>query len=67
LNGKVAAPGLETRDQRSWGSVALTTRHPLSTKLELTSPTFSGRSVGVVGLRTKGTEFSLVFILVVPS
>jgi hypothetical protein len=28
---KIAAPGLENRDQRPWGIVALTTQHPLST------------------------------------
>ena len=30
-------------------------------KLALTSPTGGGRSVGMVRLRTKATEFSLVF------
>jgi hypothetical protein len=30
-------------------------------KLALTSPTGGGRSVGIVRLRTKATEFSLVF------
>jgi hypothetical protein len=30
-------------------------------KLALTSPTGGGRSVGIVGSRTKATEFSLVF------
>ena len=29
-------------------------------KLALTSPTSGGRSVGIVGVRTKATEFSLV-------
>ena len=32
-------------------------------KLTLTSPTGGGRSVGIVRVRTKATEFSLVFIL----
>jgi hypothetical protein len=41
------------------GTGALTTRHPLSAKLVLTSPTSGGRSVGIVYLRTKATEFSL--------
>jgi hypothetical protein len=43
-----------------WGSVALTPRHPLSA---LNSPTCGGRSVGIVRLRTKATEFNLVFFL----
>jgi len=32
-------------------------------KLALTSPTGGGRSVGIVRVRTKATEFSLVFVL----
>jgi hypothetical protein len=48
---------------RKWGSAALTTRHPLyPQKLSITSPTSGGRSVGIVGSRTKTTEFILVFI-----
>jgi hypothetical protein len=43
LNGKVAAPGLENRDYQL--------------KLALTSPAGCGRSVGIVRLRTKDTEF----------
>jgi len=35
-------------------------------KLALTSPTGGGRSVGIVRVRTKTTEFSLVKIQVVP-
>jgi len=31
-------------------------------KLALTSPTGGGRSVGIVRMRTKATEFSLVYI-----
>jgi hypothetical protein len=31
-------------------------------KLALTSPTGGGRSVGIVRLRTKATEFSLVYV-----
>ena len=34
-------------------------------KLELTSPTGGGRSVGIVPVRTKATEFSLVVVVVV--
>jgi hypothetical protein len=48
---------------RPWGSVALTTRHPFQLKLALTSPTGCGRSVGIVRLRTKTTEFSFHLIL----
>jgi hypothetical protein len=40
------------------GSVALTTRHPLSAKFAITSSTRGGRSVCIVCLRTKATEFS---------
>jgi hypothetical protein len=31
-------------------------------RLALTSPTSGGRSVGIVRLRTKATEFSLVYM-----
>jgi hypothetical protein len=34
---KLVAPGLENRDSRPWGSVALTTRHPLHTSGEAAS------------------------------
>jgi hypothetical protein len=36
--------GLENRNWRPWEFVALTTWHPLSAKLVLTSPTSGGRS-----------------------
>jgi hypothetical protein len=39
------------------GSVVLTTRHPLSTKLALALLINGGRSVGTVRLRTKATVF----------
>jgi hypothetical protein len=32
-------------------------------KLELTSPTGGGRSVGIVRSRTKATKFSLVLVI----
>jgi hypothetical protein len=40
------------------GSVALTSRHPLSTKV-VTSPIGGCRSVGIFRSRTKATEFFL--------
>ena len=33
-------------------------------KLALTSPTIGGRSVGIVRVRTKATEFSLIYMAV---
>jgi hypothetical protein len=50
---------MESRNPRvtQWGSVALTTRHSLPTEME-TSPTSGGRSVSIIRLRTKATEFS---------
>jgi hypothetical protein len=59
LDGKVAAPGLENRDYGRGDPL----RRPRDTlyqlKLALTSPTGCGRSVGIVRLRTKTTEFFL--------
>jgi hypothetical protein len=58
--GKVAAPGLENRDYGR-GDPSRWPRDPLyQPKLALTSPAGCGRSVGIVRLRTKTTEFSLV-------
>jgi len=49
--------GPENRDERPWGSVALTTWHPsIRKKLALTSPTGGGHSVCIVRSRTKATE-----------
>jgi hypothetical protein len=59
LNGKVAAPGLENREYGRGDPL----RSPLGTlypqKLAVTSTRSGGRSVGIVRLRTKATEFRL--------
>jgi hypothetical protein len=62
LNGKVAAPVKKT-ELTARGSVALTTRHPLSANLALTSPKRGGRSVGIVSLRTKGHGVTFFLVL----
>jgi hypothetical protein len=58
LNGKVAAPGRENRDYGRGDPL----RGPRGTlyqlKLVLTSPTGCSRSVGIVRMPTKTTEFS---------
>jgi hypothetical protein len=58
---KIAAPGLETRD--NGGGVPL--RWPRDTlypqKLALTSPKSGGRSVGILCLLTKAMKFSSVY------
>ena len=57
---KVAAPGLENR-LRAVGTRCADHVTPLyPQKLALTSPTGGSRSVGIVRMRTKATEFSLV-------
>jgi hypothetical protein len=57
MNGIVAAPGLENREYGRGDPL----RWPHDTlypqKLALTLPTNGGRSVGMVRLRTKATEF----------
>jgi hypothetical protein len=54
LQEAIVQNGLENRDYGCRGSAALTMRHPQ--KLELTSPTSGGFSVGMVRSRTKATE-----------
>jgi hypothetical protein len=60
LNGKVAAPGLENRDYGRGDPLRLARDTLSQLKLALTWPTGCGRSVGIVRLRTKTTEFFLV-------
>jgi hypothetical protein len=55
-------PGLENRDYGHRGSAALATRH-YPRKKALTSPTSGGRSVGIVCLQAKASEFVLFFVL----
>jgi hypothetical protein len=62
LERKSSGSGLESReydskDPSSWPRVSL-----YAQKLALTSPTSSGRSVGIVRSRTQATEFSLVLL-----
>jgi hypothetical protein len=67
LGRKSRGSGLENRDYGRRGSTALTTRHPLSAKLALTSPTSGYRSIGKVRSRTEATEFCLFVCLFVYS
>jgi hypothetical protein len=52
-------PGLENRDYGRGGPLRWPRDTLYQLKLALTSPTGCGRSVGIVRLRTKTTEFSL--------
>jgi hypothetical protein len=63
LEWKVAAPGLENRDYGR-GDPSYWPRDTVyQLKLALTSPTGCGRSVGIVRLRTKTTEFGFTCTL----
>jgi hypothetical protein len=62
LNGKVAAPGLENRDYGRGNPLRWQRGTLYPQKLALTSPPCGGRSVGMVRLWTKTTEF--VFCLI---
>jgi hypothetical protein len=59
----VAAPvkKTETNDR---GIRCADTQHPISAKVGTTSPTSGDRSAGIVRLRTKATEFSLILLYI---
>ena len=61
---KLAAAGLENRLTAVGTRCAdhVTTLYPQ--KLALTSPTGGGRSVGIVRVRTKATEFIYIYIFI---
>jgi hypothetical protein len=63
LNEKVAAPVKKT-ELTAGGSVALTTRHPLSGKVG-TNFADMRRSVGIVRLRTKGHGVFIIIIIII--
>jgi hypothetical protein len=62
LNEKVAAPGLENRDYGRGDPLRLPRDTLYQLRLALTSPAGCGRSVGIVHLRTKTTEFSFSYV-----
>jgi hypothetical protein len=58
LGRKISGYGPEIRDYDRRGSDTLTTWHPYSQKLALSSPTSGGSSVGIVRSQSQTTEFS---------
>jgi hypothetical protein len=57
--------GLENQDYGPRGSAALTLRHPFyPQKLALTSPTSSGRCVGIVRSRPKVTDLVSYLVII---
>jgi hypothetical protein len=57
LGRNCSGSGVENPRLRPLGSVTLTTWHPLSANLALTSPTSGSRSVGTVRSRTQAKGF----------
>jgi hypothetical protein len=67
LEWKSSSSGLENRKINGRGDPLRWPRDTLyPQKLALTSPTSGGRSVGIVRLRTKATEFSFFFSFTTP-
>jgi hypothetical protein len=60
LGRRNCGSGQETWEYGRRGSIVLTTQHPVSAKLPLTSPTCGGRLVSIVSSRIKATEFCFV-------
>jgi hypothetical protein len=63
LGRKSSRSGQENRDYLPWESVALTTQHPLSEQVGITSPTSGGRSVGI---NVNKQSAILVEVVIVP-
>jgi hypothetical protein len=62
LGKNTSGSGLENLDYGHRGSSAMTKQHPtVHKKLSLTSPTSSGRAVGIVCSRTQTTELFFLF------
>jgi hypothetical protein len=66
LEGKVAAPVQKTKINDHGNQLCWPRNTLYLQKLALTSKTSCDRSAGVVRSRTKATEFSLVFLGLVP-
>jgi hypothetical protein len=60
LEWKSSGSGSRKSRLTAWGSVALTTRHLHPQEILLNLSTCGGRSVDIVRLRTKATEFGFV-------